>query len=153
MTDEPGMSTGVDETKVTIGRATEGRITFSVPVAATDGSGYVQLPMLVEQQRLSVASTIELESWGGGAAGLLTFFAEMATAWRGWHGRREWHDDGGSVSMSASHDGIGTIALRVSAMPLQWDEQRPGSWRLDAVVALDPGSLDVAVLDLRRLLG
>jgi hypothetical protein len=152
MTDEPGMSTG-DQTTVTIGRPTEGRITFSAPVAATDRSGYVELRMLVEQQGLSVAGTIELEGWGGGASGLVAFFDEMASGWRGWHGRREWRDDGGSVSMSASHDGIGTIALRVLVMPFQWSEEQPGSWRLEAVVALDPGSLDVAVRDLRGLLG
>jgi hypothetical protein len=153
MTDEPSMSTGVDQTTVTIGRATEGRITFSAPVVDTDGSGDVRLPVLVEQRGLSVASTIELESWGGGAPALVAFFDEMAAGWRGWHGRREWRDDGGSVSMRASHDGIGTIALMVSVMPFQWSEEQPGSWRLEAVVALDPGSLDVAARDLRTLLG
>jgi hypothetical protein len=153
MTDEPGLSMGVDHPTVTIGRAIEGRITFSAPVVAIDDAGYVRLPMLVEQQDLSVASTIELQGWGGGASGLLAFFAEMAAAWRGWHGRREWHDDGGSVLMSASHDGIGTIALRVSVRPFPWNEELPGFWRLEVVVGLDPGSLDVAVNNLRRLLG
>ena len=60
MTHEPGGSTGPDGPTVTIGRVIEGRITFSAPVVATDDSGYVRLPMLVEQQGLSVASTIEL---------------------------------------------------------------------------------------------
>ncbi len=59
-----------DGPTVIIGRGIEGRITFSAPIVATDDQGYIRLPMLVEEQGLSIASTVELQGWGGGAPGL-----------------------------------------------------------------------------------
>ena len=136
---------------VRLGRAAEGHVTFGIPVVATDGSGYTRMPLVIEAQGLSATSTVELEDWGGGAPSLIAYFADMAADWRGWDGVKEWHDDGGALGLSATHDGIGTIALTVSATPnVGW--AGPGSWQLEAVVALDPGSLDTAVTELRRLL-
>lgn len=135
---------------VKIGRAAEGEITFGRPVGNADGSDYKRLPMHIEAQGLSATAALELESWGGGAPSLISYFADMAAGWRGWTGAKDWHDDGATVEMSATHDGVGTIALEVSITPLVgWEG--PGSWRLNAVVAIDPGSLDASVNGLRRL--
>jgi hypothetical protein len=135
---------------VTIGRSNEGRLTFDRPIVASDNSGYKRLPTLVEVPGLSARTVIEFESWGGGAAGFVAYFAEMAAAWRGWTGVKDWGDDGGTVQMSATHDGIGTITVRVTAMTLSgWEG--PGAWRLVAYVALDPGLLDEASRALRHL--
>jgi hypothetical protein len=84
-------------------------------------------------------------------ARLIAFFADMAASWRGWAGAKEWNDDGPGVAMSATHDGVGTIALRVATSPSAgWEG--PGSWKVAAVVGVDPGSLDATVDALRRLL-
>ena len=40
----------VDAPTVVIGRAVEARVTFGAPVVATNGRGYVRLPILVEEQ-------------------------------------------------------------------------------------------------------
>jgi hypothetical protein len=136
---------------VLVGRPTEGQLTFGNPAVATDGSGYTRLPMLISAQGLSATVDVELESWGGGAPSLVGYFADMAAGWRGWVGTKEWHDDGATVSMSATHDGVGTVSLRVSIDPATgWEG--PGAWKLEVVVGLDPGSLDAAVSGLRRLL-
>ncbi len=99
---------------VLVGRLAEGQLTFSNPVVATDGSGYTRLPMLMSAQGLSATVDVELETWGGGAPSLIAYFADMAAGWRGWVGPKDWHDDDATVSMSATHDGVGTVALRVS---------------------------------------
>lgn len=135
---------------VTVGRPPEGQVTFLKPVLLY-GVDDVRLPIRIEAVGLSVDSNAELASWGGGVPGLIGYFVEMAQAWRGWTGPRERHDDEGMLEMSATHDGLGTIAVRVSATPLSgWDA--PGSWKVTATIAVEAGSLDATVKELREVL-
>jgi hypothetical protein len=134
-----------------VGRAGEASLSVGQPDVANDGSGYVRLPIYLEAVGLSAHSTIELENWGGGAPGLIAYFKDLAASWKGWQGSKQWHDDGANVEISATHDGIGTIAMAVSVAPFTgWDG--PGSWTLRIVVPVDPGALDSVVAKLQELL-
>jgi uncharacterized protein DUF6228 len=92
---------------------------------------------------------MELEGWSGGFQALTAYFRELAEAWRGWSGTKEWRDDGGTLSLSASHDGVGLITLRVTLSSLPYDVA--GGWQLRLDVPLEPGSIDEMVAALERL--
>jgi hypothetical protein len=140
----------VDGPFVTVGRPTEGQLTFLKPVR--NGPHDVRLPIRIEAVGLSANSNAELAGWGGGVPGLIAYFAEITEAWRGWTGPKEWRDDEGMLHVSATHDGVGTISLRLTATPLAgWDG--PGSWRVTATIAMEAGSLDATLVALRELLG
>ena len=153
--DSHRMSDGEDGVQVVLGRAGEGQITFLEPVVMTDGSRYTRVPILLQSPGLTAESAIELEGWGGWTTGLVTFFDAMAAEWRGWDGVREWRDDGGSQTdrIMATHDGLGTVELRISTSPkLGWTDGE-GNWTIEVVVPVDPGALEAAASGLRRLLG
>jgi len=133
-----------------IGRPGVATLAFGRPDDASDGSGS-RIPIRLTADTAMASTWIEVESWNGGKARLAAYFAELAEAWRGWTGVKDWNDDGASVSMSASHDGIGMVSLAVSLTPhsgLLW----VGSWELRVVVPLEPGSLDSVADQVKALL-
>lgn len=142
---------------VVIGRAGEGRLAFG-PLKITDDplviSGYeasmMRVPVVFKAAGLSASSYFELEEWGGCVLGLIDFFADMALSWRGWVGAKAWQDDSAGIEFIATHDGKGTVRLCVS-MASQ-SSIGSGTWKLDAFIAVDPGSLDATTAALRRLL-
>lgn len=149
------MNDQADVAGVVVGREGEGQITFLQPVVMTDGSEYARLPIVLKAPGLSAESAIELEDWGGWATGLVAFFEAMAAEWRGWDGVKEWSDDGDyrTDTITATHDGLGTVELRISTSPrLGWTADE-GKWALELIVPVDPGALDAAASGLRRLLG
>ena len=98
---------------------------------------------------------MELEGWGGWTTSLVAFFEAMAAEWRGWDGVKEWIDDDDyrTDKIAATHDGLGTVELRISTSPrLGWTADE-GKWTLELVVPVDPGALEAAALGMRRLLG
>ena len=140
---------------VVVGRVGEGQITFHRPVVMPDGSSHTLIPILLEAPGLSAESTIELEGWGGWITGLVAFFEAMAAEWRGWDGVKAWSDDGEGRTdrIAATHDGLGTVELRISTSPrLGWTDDE-GEWTLELVVPVDAGALQAASSDMRRLLG
>ena len=81
---------------------------------------------------------------------LADYFDDLAVAWRGWSGSKDWTDDGSNVSVSATHDGIGAVTLEVTADPFAgWDG--PGSWNVTARIPIEPGSLGTIAERLRAL--
>jgi len=124
---------------VTIGSPDTATATFGQPDIASDKSG-MSIPLTLIAEGLSARCAIDLEAWSQGPKGLVDYFGDMATAWSGWAGTKEWSDDGGSISMRATHDEIGHIALAILASPsVGWDD--PGSWDLRITIPLEPGSL------------
>lgn len=78
---------------------------------------------------------------------LADFFAEMARDWRGWGGAREWVGMEGGLSLSATHDGLGHVAVEVAV------RQRSGDgWLAQTAIQLDAGELDAVVEALRAVL-
>jgi Family of unknown function (DUF6228) len=73
-----------------------------------------------------------------GAAPVADFFADLARDWRGWSNARLWEPFERGLRLSATHDGLGHVALRVT---LQQDVF-PDGWCIEATVKLDAGSLD-----------
>ena len=135
-----------DDGAVTIGRTSGAALV--VGAAARDGEGGVRVPVRLAAPGLAANAVIELESWNAGPARLAAFFDDLAARWRGWDGPKEWADDGGTFSMSASHDGKGLVVLDVRAgnLPYEW----PGAWSARVQVPVEPGSLDGIALIIRR---
>jgi hypothetical protein len=134
-----------------LGRASEGSLKFGYPDVYLDGSGYVRIPVSVSANGVAAESALEFEEWGGGQHRVLAFLNDLAGNWRGWAGAKDWSDDHGTVTISATHDGVGTVLLAVSLVPQPgWDG--PGSWTLNMTVAVDPGSFNSVANELRRLL-
>ncbi len=69
----------------------------------------------------------------GGYGALAAFFDEMAEAWRGWEGPREWYSLEGELTITAVHDGHVRMATHLTT---GFGEHE---WTLKADVVIDPG--------------
>jgi hypothetical protein len=76
------------------------------------------MPVILEGLGFSARGELDLEEWGGGAAGFITYLDSLAADWRGWAGERDWEDDQGNLRLSATHNGIGYVFLEVSLRKL-----------------------------------
>ncbi len=82
-----------------------------------------------------------------GAATLTGFFEELATAWRGWEGAKEWESVEGDLEFAATHDGLGNVTLRARVAKLGegWD------WEAWCELTLDAGAhLEATLGEIRR---
>jgi hypothetical protein len=108
--------------------------------------------MRLSASTLTATTSIEIEEWSGGVKSLAAYFDDLAGAWQGWQGSKDWEDDGPSIAMHATHDGIGLVSLSVSAVSHSgW--VGPGSWELRVTVPVEPGSLPALATRIRGLLG
>jgi hypothetical protein len=124
---------------VTMGLPGMATATLGQPHIASDKSG-MGIPLTLTAEGVSARCAIDLEAWSEGPKGLVNYFTDMASAWEGWPGTKEWRDDGGYVRMRATHDGIGQVALEIVARPSAgW--HGPGSWDLRITIPIEPGSL------------
>ena len=73
-----------------------------------------------------------------GGAPIADFFADMAREWRGWDGEKIWEPIEPGLRLSARHDGLGHVALRV-ALQQGLD---PDGWSIEATLKLEAGALD-----------
>lgn len=128
---------GPDE--IFLGLPGEAMASFGRPTLASDGSG-MWIPLRLVGRGVQAETSIELETWHEGPRRFIEFFTDLADAWRGWDGKKEWHDDGPNVSVIATHDGIGVISLDFTADPFA-ASVRPGSWKVTVRVPVEPGSL------------
>lgn len=73
---------------------------------------------------------------------LPAFFAELAESWRGWAGTMDWraHEEG--LTLSCTHDGLGTISMATELR----DSVR--AWVVRAVVPIEAGQLGPLARDL-----
>ena len=95
---------------------------------------------------LPVATSLEQPSWAFMASlemesgtvtngvhefgdGLVLFFRDLASSWRGWDGEKEYASLEGGLAISATHDGLGTVSLRV-----QLRQPWPPEWSAEAVL-------------------
>jgi hypothetical protein len=138
------------EAVVVIGRPSEATAAFGQP-RTTNGTS-MEVPLILTAGGVAARTTIELAGWSGGLTRLVDYFDELAHAWQGWAGVKDWADDGPNVSMSATHDTVGLVKLSISAAPFAgWIG--PGSWELRVVVPIEPGSLVAVAEGIRLLLG
>jgi hypothetical protein len=126
-------------------------MTLGQPTTLADGSA-TTIPVRFSAPALTATSSIEIEEWSGGVESLTAYFEDLARAWRGWVGSKDWDDDGPSISLQATHDGIGLISLSVSAITYA-GVREPGSWELRMTIPVEPGSLPEFAARLRALLG
>lgn len=64
------------------------------------------------------------------------FFRRLSDDWRGWDGERTWASIEGAFDLTATHDGLGHVALRVRIRSGQCDDD----WTATGVVRLDAGN-------------
>jgi hypothetical protein len=113
---------------VVIGRPGEATMTLGRPSTLADGSA-TSVPIRLSAGTVSATTMIELEEWSGGATTLIAYFDDLAEGWRGWEGSKDWDDDGPSIALRATHDGMGLVSLSVSAVTYS-GLGVPGSWEL-----------------------
>jgi hypothetical protein len=90
------------------------------------------------------AST-QVYAYGGRSP--LELFEEMANEWRGWKGSKVWESLEGELALAATHDGLGTIMLKVRLAHLGSDFS---DWEARAALELDAGTqLQNAVTTMR----
>jgi hypothetical protein len=76
------------------------------------------------------------------------FFERLAADWRGWAGVRVWENMKGGLFLTCTHDGKGTVVVRVELRHFSGSD-----WTATAKVFVDAGEeLDAVARDLRRLL-
>ncbi len=140
----------LEDASVVIGRPGEATLALGTPTALADGSA-TSIPLRLSAGTVHATTTIEIEAWSGGVGSLIAFFDDLAAAWRGWHGSKDWDDDGPSIALRAVHDGIGLVSLSVSAVTYSgWEA--PGSWEFRMTVPIEPGSLGTLAQQIRWLL-
>jgi Family of unknown function (DUF6228) len=124
--------------ELVIGRPGGTTMSLGRPDIAEDGSG-MQIPIRLSAAGLTADATIELEEWSG-VRSFPAYFAELARAWRGWTGTKDWGDDAVQVSIRAVHDGVGLVKLTVSAGPTNGASFDNG-WEARVILAVEPGEL------------
>jgi Family of unknown function (DUF6228) len=73
------------------------------PPADPDGDGYIRMAQVsIQANGLEARTTVTLSDGPWNPA---QFFAELAAAWRGWAGKRNWRALEGEMEIEASHDG------------------------------------------------
>ncbi len=80
-------------------------------------------------------------------ASVAEFFADLAREWRGWSDAKIWEPFERGLRLSARHDGLGHVALRVTLQQGIY----PDGWSLEATLKLDAGALDAIARDAARL--
>ena len=70
-------------------------------------------------------------------SGFADFFAGLATAWKGWKGRREWRALEGELNLNAESDRTGHVYLSVELC-----DGAPVRWQVSATLVLEAGQLD-----------
>jgi hypothetical protein len=123
------------------------RLFAGTPRSKGEASGHI--PVHISGPAIEVSAMAVLEDWNGGLARFAAFFDDLAASWRGWAGSKDLRDDGAVFSMSATHDGIGLVTLRVSAAALPYD--LPGGWRITVDVPIEPGALEGIAGKVRAL--
>lgn len=73
---------------------------------------------------------------------LRDFFSELAGAWRGWEGELHWASLEGKIDLRATHDKLGTVALRVGLRSDIYEPKGGGHvWSATGLLSLDAGGL------------
>ena len=92
------------------------------------------------------ASGHRVDAAYGPAGALARYFASLASDWRGWTGERAWQAVDGTLRFTATHDGLGHIALQVHLHEGVWLD----AWQARATLNLEAGALDALAADAAR---
>ena len=123
-------------TMLSIGQDGTGILEVDVPRIA---EGDAAIPLRVRAGGMSFAGEARIDPYSGGYRAFTDYFRDLAEHWRGWSGSKEWADDGGTVRLSATHDGIGRVTLAVELRSEPFGGL--GSWRATTEVGIEPGAL------------
>lgn len=138
---------GNEADEVIVGREAEAAIAVGMPTV--EHGGEARVPIRVVAPGITASATIELAAWSGGLPRLPAYFDDLAAAWRGWAGAKDWTDDEGAVAISATHDGKGLVLLRVTVTNTGY--AAPGSWQVTADVPVEPGALSTIAEAIRSV--
>jgi len=95
------------------------------------------MEVVLEDRGLRAVS--EVHAVVSGPADLPTsFFDDLAQAWRGWGGTKEWGSYEGDLRLSATADGKGHVFMRVNLAAGRSDDQ----WRTQVELAVEVGQLE-----------
>jgi hypothetical protein len=81
-------------------------------------------------------------------AGLRDYFGELARNWRGWQGELRWTSLEHDLTLLATHDGSGTISLKVRLRP---ELSALHHWTASAELLLDAAGLERLARDAQAL--
>src|SRR5690348_15956115 len=112
--DRPPRS-GVDPGK---GRCCRPGATVSEPFVIRSSAGMAQISLdgntlTISARGLEASRVVYEPEAGDTLRGVATLFDELARDWRGWDGERTWASLEGEATVTAVHDGLGTVELRV----------------------------------------
>jgi hypothetical protein len=79
---------------------------------------------------------------------LAAYFEELASAWKGWAGKKEWSSVEGDFSLSCTSDGLGHVAMRVTLKSGLYDDD----WCVQAVIFVDGGQLEELAVKTKAFL-
>lgn len=97
-------------------------------------------------RELTASTDIDLDYLHHHVGPIADYFAELAADWRGWTGDRSWGER--PLALTATHDGLGRIALTVDLEHLHPTDNR---WAVRATITLEAGQLDRAARDAAQL--
>ncbi|HSE22382.1 MAG TPA: DUF6228 family protein [Pyrinomonadaceae bacterium] len=76
---------------------------------------------------------------------LVAFFEELASAWKGWIGKKEWSSVQGDFSLSCTSDNLGHVAMRVNLKSGLYEDD----WSVQAIIHIDSGQLAELAVKVR----
>ena len=99
----------------------------------------------ITRQDLTARSRVEVSI---DVDGIAKFFRSMSDEWRGWSGSKSWVSLERDLRLTASHDSLGHVFLRVE---LSRDSGAPDPWKVDAGLTLEAGALERIAEDAEAL--
>ncbi|MFJ4268678.1 DUF6228 family protein [Paenarthrobacter nicotinovorans] len=129
--------------EVTIGH--QGTLIFRVENTSGSRNGLIEnLTVTAHLPGLQATKDVwDFDGWSG----LLSFFEELASNWRGWDGEKNFDSIEGDFRLAAKHDGHIRLALELR------ESDRSTPWTANGELTLDPGEeLTAAAESLRDLL-
>jgi hypothetical protein len=95
---------------------------------------------------LTASTDIDLDAIRHTVGPIGEFFLALAADWRGWQGERRWGET--PLSLSATHDGLGHVAINVQVAT---NAYREPDWEARATIHLEAGRLDHVARDAAQL--
>lgn len=109
-------------------------------------SGTDRWKVTISLPHLSASAEVDAFAYDG-EHGLGLLFRRLADDWRGWEGERTWSSLEGDLDLSATHDGLGHIALEVRLRSGPYAED----WLVRGTIWLDAGQLNAVARDAAAL--
>jgi hypothetical protein len=95
---------------------------------------------------LSASAEVDVFAYDGERT-LALLFRRLAEDWRGWDGERGWSSLEGDFDLSATHDGLGHVALAVRLRSGPYEED----WLVQGTIWVDAGQLNAVARNAAAL--